>query len=349
MKEKIAILSILANVSLAGGKIAVGILSNSSAILAAGIDSFADIFSSAIGYIGIKISGKPADKEHPYGHYKFEVLSGVIITVIILVTGVGIIYNAFIKLLHPQEIEIGYPTFGIMIFSGIVNEIMARLKTYYGKKENSISLLSDGVHSRIDVYTSLIILIGLFLTPYWVYADSLLAILMGIYIIKEAFLVGKDAAGSLLDVSAGEKIENTIKEIAKTENIEITSLKTQKKGSIITANLEINLPSNLKVEEATKISDKLREKLMKGIESLQYVVIQIASHEVESSFYKPSFGKSFGWQRRGKFKEKIEKATGQGPDGKCVCPKCGYTVSHERGVPCSTLKCPKCNVNLERK
>lgn len=349
MKERIAIVSILANASLAGGKIAVGIFSNSSAILAAGIDSFVDIFSSSISYIGIKISGKPADKEHPYGHYKFEVLSGVIITIIILVTGIGIVYNAFRNFFEPQKIEIGYLAFGIMIFSSIVNEIMARLKTYYGKKENSVSLLSDGVHSRIDVYTSLIILIGLFLTPYWVYADSLLAMIMGIYIAKEAFLVGKDAADSLLDVSAGEEIENTIREIIKTENIEIISLKTQKKGSATTANLEINLPSNLKVEEATRISDKLREKLIEGIESLQYVVIQITSHEVESNFYKPSFGKSFGWQRRGRFKENIKEAIGSGPDGNCVCPKCGYTISHERGVPCSTLKCPRCNVNLERK
>jgi cation diffusion facilitator family transporter len=349
MKEKIAILSILANIILAGGKIAVGIFSNSSAILAAGIDSFVDIFSSAISYIGIKISGKPADKEHPYGHYKFEVLGGVIITIIILATGIGIIYNAFKNFFEPQKIEIGYLAFGIMIFASIVNEIMARVKTYYGKKENSISLLSDGVHSRIDVYTSLVILIGLFLTPYWVYADTFLAMLMGLYIIREAFVIGKEAAGSLLDVSAGEEIEDVIKSVAKNENIEIDSLKTQKKGSAITANLEINLPSNLKVEEATRISNRLREKLINSIESLQYVVIQIASHEIESSFYKPSFGKSFGWQRRGKFKEKIEKAIGQGPDGNCVCPKCGYSISHERGVPCSNLKCPKCNINLERK
>lgn len=349
MKEKIAILSIIANATLAGGKIAVGIFSNSSAILAAGIDSFVDIFSSAISYVGIKISKKPADKEHPYGHYKFEVLGGIIITIIILATGIGIIYNAFKNIFSPQEVEIGYLAFGVMIFASLVNEIMARLKTYYGKKENSVSLLSDGVHSRIDVYTSLIILGGLFLTPYWIYADSFLAILMGVYIIKEAFLIGKDATGSLLDVSAGEEIENIIREIVRAENIKIISLKTQKKGSATTANLEIDLPSSLKVEEATKISDNLREKLIKGIESLQYVVIQIASHEIESSFYKPAFGRSFGWQRRGRFKEKIEKAEGRGPDGKCVCPKCGYSVPHERGVPCSTLKCPKCNLNLERK
>jgi hypothetical protein len=172
---------------------------------------------------------------------------------------------------------------------------------------------------------------------------------MGLYIMKESFLIGKESVGSLLDVFAGEEIENKIESIAKEENIEIASLKTQKKGFAVTANLEINLPSNLKVEEATKISDTLREKLTNGIKSLQYVVIQITSHEIENSFYKPILGKSFGWQRRGKFKEKIEKAVGKGPDGNCVCPKCGYSVPHKRGIACSNLKCPNCNVNLERK
>lgn len=349
MKERIATISILANIILAGGKITVGILSNSAAILAAGLDSFADIFASVVSYIGIKISGKPADKKHPYGHYKFEVLSGVAITIIILVTGIGIIYNAYKNLFEPEVVIIGYLAFGVMIFSTVVNEIMARLKIYYGKKENSISLLSDGFHSRLDVYTSLAILIGLFLTKYWIYADSFLAVLIGLYIIKEAFSIGKEATSSLLDVSAGEKIENEIMLIAKKEKIEVASLKTQKKGSATTANLEINLPSDLKVEEATKISNRLREKLIEEIESLQYVVIQITSHEIESSFYKPSFGKSFDWQRRGKFKKKIEKATGQGPEGSCICPICNYSVPHEKGVPCSNMECPKCNVNLERK
>ena len=294
MKERIAISSILVNILLAGGKITVGIFSNSAAILAAGLDSFADIFASVVSYVGIKISGKPADKKHPYGHYKFEVLSSVIITVIILMTGVGIIYNAFKNFFEPPEIMIGYLAFGVMILSAIVNEVMARLKTYYGKKENSISLLSDGVHSRIDVYTSLAVLVGLFLTKYWVYADSALAILMGLYIIKEAFLIGKEAVSSLLDVSAGEEVENKIKLIAKKNNIRVLSLKTQKKGSAITANLEIKLPSDLKVEEATKISNGLKDNLIKEIGSLQYVVIQLASYEIESNFYKPRFGKSFG-------------------------------------------------------
>jgi cation diffusion facilitator family transporter len=348
MKEKVAVISILANVVLAGGKIIVGVFSGSAAILAEGIHSFMDIFSSAVGYIGIRISKKPEDQKHPYGHYKFEVLAGTVITIILLVTGIGIIYEAYQSFLDPEKLKINYLAFGIMIFSAVVNEIMARLKIYYGKKENSISLLSDGFHSRVDVYASLAVFAGLFLTKYWIYADSLLAFIIGAYIIKKSFSLGKEAVDSLLDVSAGEEIEEKIKIIAKTQNIEISSLKTQKKGSAVTANLEIKLPSDLRVEEATKISNGLREKLIKEIESLRYVAIQITSHEVETGFYKPEFGRSFGWQRKGRFKGEIEEAKGEGPGGYCVCPKCGYKIPHERGVPCSSSKCPKCTLNLKR-
>ncbi len=349
MKEKIAAVSILVNVILAGGKITIGVFSNSAAILAEGIHSFMDIFSSAIGYIGIKISRKPEDQKHPYGHYKFEVLAGFFITLILFGTGVGIIYESCQKFLNPSLIKIPVLAFGVMIFSALVNEIMARLKIHFGKKENSMALLSDGFHSRVDVYASVAVFIGLFLSKYWISVDSLLALFIGLYIIKQSFSLGKTATDSLLDVSAGPEIEEKIKLIAKKENIEIDSLKTQKKGSATTANLEIILPNNLKVEEAIKISEGLREKLMKEVENLSYVAIQIKSHEVETGFYRPAFGRGFGWQRRGRFKGEVEEAVGQGPGGYCVCSKCGYKIPHQRGVPCSTLQCPNCKVNLERK
>jgi len=356
-KEKIAVISILINVFLAGGKIAVGFISNSSAILAEGIHSFMDIFSSAIGYLGIKISKKPEDQKHPYGHYKFEVLTGFLITLILLGTGVGIIYEAYQKFLNPSLLKIPTLAFGVMIFLAIINEIMARLKIYFGEKENSVALISDGVHSRVDVFASLAVFVGLILNKYWIYTDSVLAFLIGLYIVKESFSIGKEAIDSLLDVSAPFEVEEKIKEIVKSQGIEISDLKTQKKGPVFTANLEINLPKNLNIDEATKISESLREKLMKEIKNLVYVAIQIKSHEIETGFYKPvsglisrglGLGKGFGWKRKGRFKGEIEEATGQGPGGYCVCPKCGYKIPHERGVPCSTIFCPKDNTPLQR-
>jgi len=154
MKEKIAITSILANVFLAGGKLTVGLASNSSAIFAEGLHSGMDILSSAISFAGIKIAKKPVDKKHPYGHYKFEVLAGLIITIILFLTGAFIISESIREFSNPSSVTIGYLALSVMLISAIVNEIMARLKIKYGKKENSVSLLSDGVHSRVDVYAS---------------------------------------------------------------------------------------------------------------------------------------------------------------------------------------------------
>jgi len=190
----------------------------------------------------------------------------------------------------------------------------------------------------------------LILNKYWIYTDSVLAFLIGLYIVKESFSIGKEAIDSLLDVSAPPEVEEKIKEIAKSQGIEISDLKTQKKGSVFTANLEINLSKNLNVEDATKVSESLRERLMKEIKNLVYVAIQIKSHEVETGFYKPasgilgfgrSFGRGFGWRRRGRFR-------GRGPGGYCVCPKCSYRVEHQPGVPCSSLICPNCKIHLKR-
>ena len=308
-----------------------------------------DIFSSGIGLIGIRMSKKPKDKEHPYGHYKFEVLTGLIITLILFITGIGILYESYKSFLNPTQIIISYLALGIMLFSAIVNEIMAKLKIHYGKKENSLSLLSDGYHSRIDVYTSLAVLIGLILSKYWIYIDNILAFLIGLYIIKKSFSLGKEATDSLLDVSAGEDIEQKIKQIIKDDNIELSSLKTQKKGSTVTANLEIKLHDKLTVGEATNKSNKLRDKLIKEIDVLEYITIQIKSYEISSGFYKPHFGPVFEWHKQRKSQKGMNPIGRLGSGGICKCPKCEHEQPHIKGQPCNQIKCPECETLMLRK
>jgi cation diffusion facilitator family transporter len=103
--------------------------------LAEGIHSLIDVFSSLISFLGIKISKKPADKKHPYGHFKFEVLAGFLITLILLGTSLGIIFEAYQKFKNPSLIKIPILALSVMIFSVLINEIMARLKIYFGEKE----------------------------------------------------------------------------------------------------------------------------------------------------------------------------------------------------------------------
>src|SRR4030042_7194770 len=158
MKEKIAGLAVFANLLLAIGKLTIGFLAGATSVFAEGIHSAMDVLSSGIGFVGIKLAKKPVDKKHPYGHYKFEVLSGLIITIILFLTGAFIVFESVRDFKNPSPVGIGYLAFGVMLASAAVNEVMARLKIHYGKKENSVSLLSDGIHSRVDVYASLVVL-----------------------------------------------------------------------------------------------------------------------------------------------------------------------------------------------
>lgn len=349
MKEKVSLLAVIVNIILTCSKLFAGYFSGSALIVAEGFHSLGDVFSSVVAFLGIKISKKPSDSKHPYGYQKYEVLSGLVITALLILAGITAIYEAYKGFISPELVKISLLPYIVMIFSAIINEVMARLKISYGKKENSISLVSDGVHSRVDVYASIGALAGLAISGFWIYADSLFALIVGLYIIKESFELGKEAVDSLLDVSAGDEIEGKIREIVTKEGVELDSLKTQRRGSATMANLEIKLPGGLTVDSAGTISEKLRKTLIGQIDSLNYVAIQIKSHDLESSYFKTRTGAGISWGRKGRYKGNLSSASGMGPDGQCVCPDCGYKVRHTRGVPCSNLKCPRCKVSLERK
>ncbi len=350
--KNIPLIAFFSNLFLCISKILIGLLSKSSGILADGFHSGMDVLATGIGYAGIKASKKPADKKHPYGHYKAEVIAGFVITIILLITGLGIMYEAIQSFMDPEVITIDYLSIGVMITSALLNELMARLKISYGKKNNSISMISDGIHSRVDVITSIGVLIGVSLSGLFIQADAIIALLIGLFIIKESFSLGKEATDSLLDVSASKEIEDKIIKIAKKEGVKISELKTQQKGPVITANIELIMPSSLSVKEATMKSEELKNKLMKQIDNLEYVAIQIKGSNTINNYFKSRnslIKQSFGWQKKGKFKKEIIEAKGSGPGGYCICPKCGYKIKHKKGTPCATIKCPKCNTKLVRK
>jgi len=340
-KEAITTLSVIVNVFLALAKILIGIISRSSAILAEGIHSGMDVITSIISYIGIRASKKPVDKEHPYGHYKSETIAGFIITIILFLSSVYIIYESVINF-GAKSIAFSYLALGIMAASAIINFVMSELKIKFGKKYESMALIADGNHSRMDVYTSVGVFVGLLISGYWVYADSVVAILIGLYIMWGSIKLGRKTTDCLLNVSAGDEIENKIKGVIKKHEIDVSDLKTQKLGSEISAEIKIKLDPNLKVNDAEKIIKTLEKDLTKEMPNMKYISIQIESLKIKESFYKRRFAQNMKWRGR-------MGGLGMGPSGECVCPKCGETVSHERGVPCYEKTCPKCGTKLTRK
>ena len=334
--ESVSILAVGANVFLFLIKLVVGVISGSYSVLADAVNSGSDIFASAINYVGIKISKKPSDEKHPYGHQKYEVLVGLVVTLVIFGSAIYIIYEAVRGVFNPEPLTMSIVAIVVMVISAGTNEVMARLKIKTGKEFNSIALQADGVHSRIDVLSSLAVVVGLVLTNYWVYADAVVALLVGLWILKESLSLGKEAADNLLDVSADKEKEQEVKDIVKEKKLELWDIKTQKRGSKFSANLMVKLPGEWKVEDATKTTEGLKKELLDRIEELDYVTISIdGAHGGTASYRGFAFGgRGYGWRRSKK--------------EYCMCPKCGYKVEHKPGVPCKDETCPKCDVKMMR-
>jgi len=349
-KEAVTTLSIIANIFLTLAKFIIGFITMSSAVLAEAIHSGMDIVTSGISYIGIRASRKPSDKEHPYGHHQSETIAGFVITIILFLSAIYIIYEAVLDFYVAKVLVFSYVALGVMAGSAIVNLVMSELKMRVGKEHESMALIADANHSRMDVFTSVGVFIGLILSGYWIYADSVAAILIGLYIMWGSIKLGRKTTDILLNISAGEAVEKKIKAVLKDYKIELSNLRTQKLGPEIFAEMMIKLEPKLKVEDVEDITNDVERSLMERIPGLKYVVIQIKSlkdkKEVRKSVYRGRFGR-MAWKGRGRFKE--EGGMALGPGGECMCPRCKYTILHKGGVPCVKEKCPRCGSGMIRK
>jgi cation diffusion facilitator family transporter len=289
----ISLLSTFVNIFLAIFKLLVGLTMGSIALVADAIHSGLDIVSSFVTFLGIKVSKKSIEQKYPYGLHRAEVLAGFIVALLLGVSGIWIIYESIMGFFSEQKVVFSAWAIWITLLSIIVNEIMARLKFYYGSKHKSLSLVADAEHSRADAISSIGVLLGMIAVKYIYYADILIAFGIGIYILKETFSIGKEVTESLLDV-ANKEVEEKIKRICKARKVEISDLKTRRIGSANFAEIKIKLSSGLKVEKVQKITDTLEDRLLNNIPELSYVVISIEAYDMARSVILPKFGSKMG-------------------------------------------------------
>ena len=203
-------LSILSNTALTGSKLFVGFITGSVSILAEGIHSGLDLVAAIIAYCAVRVSSKPRDENHHYGHGKFENLSGVIEALLIFIAAVWIIWESAHKLLHPAPIE--HPGLGVLLMavSAVINIFVSRTLFQVAKKFDSEALRADAWHLRTDVYTSLAVFAALLLT--WAggilwpaavlsWLDPVCAIAVALLILKTSYDLTLSAGRDLLDVS----------------------------------------------------------------------------------------------------------------------------------------------------
>ena len=255
-------LSVISNTTLIILKIVAGLLSGSVSIISEAIHSGMDLVASIIAFFSVRVSSKPADKGHPYGHGKIENVSGVIEGLLIFVAAFLIFKEAIIKLIHPTEISQTFIAIAVMGISSIVNIIISRTLYKVAKREESVALEADALHLKTDVYTSAGVALGLLLMKVTgiKVLDPITAILVSLLIIKEAWSLCRNAFRPLLDASLLEEEEAQIKEILETYDEQIKGfhkLRTRKSGNIKYIDFHMFVDGSLTVDVAHTISKEL--------------------------------------------------------------------------------------------
>ena len=163
-KKSVAISSVIAAVGLTGFKLIVGFATGSLGILAEAAHSGLDLMAAVMTFLAVRISGKPADPNHLYGHGKVENLSALFETLLLLVTCIWIIYEATHRLLfHTTDLEVNYWSFTVMITSIVVDISRSRMLYRAARKYNSQALEADALHFSTDIWSSGVVILGLFL------------------------------------------------------------------------------------------------------------------------------------------------------------------------------------------
>ena len=261
-KVKVAVLSIVSNTILIILKTIAGILSGSISIISEAIHSAMDLVASIITFFSVKMSSKPADQDHPYGHGKIENVSGVVEGFLIFVAAFIIIVEAVKKIIMPTEIEATTVVIGVMFFSGLVNFVVSKKLYKVAREEDSIAIEADALHLKTDVYTSLGVGLGLILMKLTnVYIlDPIVAILVALLIIKEAWHLSSNAFSPLLDAKLSNEEEAKIKEILdkyKSQILDYHMLRTRKAGSTKYVDFHMTVQDELTVKESHDLSEKI--------------------------------------------------------------------------------------------
>jgi len=236
-KSKVALLSIVSNTTLIIFKVLAGLLSGSVSIISEAIHSGMDLVASFIAFFSVRQSGKPADREHPYGHGKIENISGIAEGLLIFVAAGMIIREAIEKLFNPSEIEQAGLAISVMLGASLVNLLVSGKLYRVSREEDSMALEADALHLKTDVYTSLGVAIGLLLIKLTglLVLDPVVAILVALLIIKEAWELCRDAFEYLLDTKLTDSEEAEIIKVIERHRdkfMDYHKLKTRKSGNM---------------------------------------------------------------------------------------------------------------------
>lgn len=279
---KVSMVTVGLNIFLAIFKLIAGVLANSSAMTADGIHTLSDVLTTLVVLLGLKISSKKADSDHQYGHERFESIFAKILSIILLMTGVFIGYEAIGTLRVGNIATPGKLALGAAIFSIVTKELMYRYTIIAAKKIRSLSMEADAWHHRSDALSSVGTFIGILGARLGFPAlDPIAGLVVAAMIIKVGVELYLESVSQLVDEAASDSIVSQIEDISRnTLGVEdISELKTRVSGNRIFVDMNIFVDPDITVREGHDISKIVHDRLKEEIEDIKYIMIHIEPQE----------------------------------------------------------------------
>ncbi|OGU61246.1 MAG: cation transporter [Ignavibacteria bacterium GWF2_33_9] len=267
-KKSVARNSVFAAIFLTLSKFIVGIITGSIGILSEALHSGLDLVAAAITYFSVRISDKPADNQHNFGHGKIENLSALIETILLFVTCVWIIYEATSRLLSGNfEIDVSIWAYIVVISSILIDLWRSSALSKAAKKFDSQALEADALHFSTDIWSSFVVLIGLISYQFgFQYADSIAALIVAIIVISVSYRLGKRAINVLIDAKPDDKYSIVIDILSKSYKINgFKNLRMRSAGAYVFVEVDILLNQNLTLELAHTISHEIEDTIISNI------------------------------------------------------------------------------------
>lgn len=277
-KKRVALVSVFAAIFLTGSKLIIGLVTNSLGLLSEALHSGLDLVAAVITFLSVRVSDRPADEDHNYGHGKIENLSALIETLLLLITCVWIIYEATHRIMSGKGLEMTknqtIVSFIVVIASIIIDVWRSRKLYTVAKKYNSQALEADALHFSTDIWSSVVVLLGLVCVkiyewtklPIFFYADSVAALIVAAIVLVVSYQLGRKAIDVLLDKSptdVREKVRETLK--AYPEVLKYHGLKARTAGADTFIKFNVHFDPELSLRQVHEVCDKIEDELKSKI------------------------------------------------------------------------------------
>jgi cation diffusion facilitator family transporter len=282
--ERVLQVSVWANVCLAALKFAAGIIAGSQALISDGIDSLSDVFATVIVIIGVRMSCKSADKDHPYGHERFEPIAALALAAVLFAAAAGIALSGIQKIISGEYNtgDIGVVALFASLIAIAVKEGMYRYVNSAAKKINSSALRADAWHHRTDALSSIGSFVGVLGSKLGApICDPLAGAVIAIFVFKAAYDIAKDAVSKLTDRACDDKLTEEIRSVVmKQEHVRgVDELSTRMFGNRVYVDIEISVNGETPLKFAHAIAQQVHDAVETRFPEIKHCMVHVNPYE----------------------------------------------------------------------